>query len=261
VDGKILWLWDGKNILDIYEYRGTIDEIAWGSNGYLAFVEFYAIDLGTTQDWGSSEVFIWDGNKIVSASQNPSGEDRFPQWSKGGKLAFLSLQDGNYAIFVWDGVAKINGAPDVNTFTKVASNLDYFSSPIWTISDTLAFNMAKAPDLFTQVYEWDGQSSVNISKNPSTVNVDQSWRSDGYWTFSTFSSEVYVRDETNRTILVTKGQQPVWSRTGLLAFCVDDSPDWVLSIWNGVDVVEVVHGNFYITAKWNNGQEIWCSNG
>ncbi len=261
-NGKTLSLWNGKNTLNIYDYRGTISEVTWGPDGQLAFTEFYDLDLNTTHEWGSSEVFIWDGNAIRSASQNPSGEDRFSAWSQEGQLAFLSSRDGTYAIFVWDGVSKDNGVPDIDTFTKVDTDLHHFSNATWTSSNTLAFNKQEAQDLYVPIYEWDGQSIVDISNNPSSSNGFQTWRDDGYWAFSTFFSEeqnVYVRDETNQTVLTAEGQWPVWSRNGLLMFCVHHSPDWTLSIWNGGEVIEVVNADF-IHAKWNNGEEVFCSN-
>jgi Tol biopolymer transport system component len=260
---KTLFLWDGKNILDIHNYHEKVDEIAWSPNGQLAFTEFYTFVF--PYDGDSSEVFLWDGNSTTSLSQNPSGVDRLPAWSKDGKLAFLSERNEEYDIFIWDGISKNKGVPDIDTFINIAPNLtQYYSYPTWTNSGTLAFSASREWDLHVQIYEWDGRNSFNISKNQLSHNGGQTWRSDGYWSFTTFFSEsdnLYIRDKTNRTILKTKGQYPpAWSQNGLLMFCVNKSPGWTLSLWNGAKVVNVAHSDF-IQAKWQNGADVFCSSG
>lgn len=263
-ESKKLQLWDGKKLSIIYTHQGKISDSTWNNSGILAFTEFFINDPSPEKDTG--EVYIWDGNGTVSVSQNPSGEDRFPAWSKDGQLAFLSNRDGEYDIFVWDGISKVNGLPDINTFTNIASDLtQYYSHPVWTNSDMLTFSANGLGDLHVQIYEWDGQSARNISKNPFSHNGGQTWRKDGYWSFITFFSEsqnLYIRDEKNKTILKTKGQySPAWSQNGILIFCVPNGPSgWTLSMWNSGDVIEIAHGNF-IEAKWNNGEYVFCSSG
>jgi hypothetical protein len=256
-------MWNGKNIFDVYEYRGQISEVAWSSSGQLAFTEFYIDDYSPDKDY--SEIYIWDGNSTLNASQNPFGEDRSPTWSQNGQLAFLSNRNEEYNILVWDGISKNNSAPDSKTFVNIAPELtQYFSNPIWTNSDSIAFSGGSESDLYAQIYEWDGQTAKNISQNPSFHNGGQTWRNDGYWSFITFFSSgqnLYVRDNINQTVLETKGQyRPAWSHNGLLAFCVPEYPNWALSIWSGKNAVEIAHGNF-IVAKWNNGEYVFCSNG
>lgn len=262
-DSKKLFLWDGKNFSNIYTHQGKISEITWSDKGELAFTEFFINDPSPDKD--SGEVYIWDGNVTVSASQNPSGDDRFPAWSKEGQLAFLSEQNGEHDILIWDSISKDNGAPDAKTFVNIAPKLtQYFSIPTWTNTNSIAFTAGSESGVHVQIYEWDGQSAKNISQNPAFHNGGQTWRNDGYWSFITFFSSgqyLYIRNNSNQTVLETKGQyQPAWSQTGLLVFCVPEHPDWTLSMWNGKNVVEIAHGDF-IVAKWNNGEVVFCSNG
>lgn len=184
-NSKKLYMWNGKNFFIVYEYRGQIGEVAWSSSGQLAFTEFYIDDYSSGKDY--SEIYIWDGNSTLNASKNPFGEDRSPTWSQNGQLAFLSNRNEEYDIFVWDGISKNKSAPDSKTFLNIAPELtQYFSNPIWTNSDSIAFSGGNESDLHAQIYEWDGQATKNISQNPSLHNGGQTWRNDGYWSFITF---------------------------------------------------------------------------
>ncbi len=265
---KKLFIWDGKNVFDIYSYHKQVNEITWSPSGQLAFTDFYTFVL-PNDEHDFSEIFLWDGNTTVSISQNPSGEDRFPTWNNDSQLAFLSKRNGEYNIFVWDGMSKDNGVPNAKTFLNIAPELtEYYSHPTWTNTNSIAFGgppgLVDGFDIYVQIYEWDGRSIRNISKNPFAHNGGQTWRSDGYWAFITFfstSQNLYIRDEANRTVLKTKGQYtPAWSQNGLLLFCVPDSPNWTLSLWNSKIIIELAHGE-WINAKWNNGESVFCSFG
>jgi len=260
---KKLLLWDGKNVIEIYNYHEAVYEISWSPNNQLAFTDFYTFVFTEDYKGDSSEVFVWDGSRTVSVSQNPSGYDRYPAWSKDGQLAFQSERNGKYDIFVWDGTSKTKGIPDINTFINVAPNLEHSSYGLtWTPSGTLAFSAIGDSDTHAQIYEWDGNTITNISQNPLSNNGAQSWRDDGYWVFITpvspKNNDIVIRDETNRTILTTNGYYaPAWSPNGLLMFCTIDPSGWVLSIWNDSEIIEIAHGD--ISAKWRNGAGVVCS--
>jgi Tol biopolymer transport system component len=256
-----LMLWDGKKVLKIYDYHAAVYEYTWNSNNQLAFTDYYTFSF--PYDGDPSEIFIWDGNKTVSVSQNPTGADRYPAWSKNGQLAFLSEQNGKSDVFVWDGKSKVKGIPDSNTFINVAPNFEHsYYGLVWTSSSTLSFSALGDGDTYTQIYEWDGQTIRNISNDPSSDNGGQSWREDGYWSFMapfSGSQNIHIRNAENHTVLTTDGySMPVWSPNGLLMFCNNDSSGWSLNIWNGDRVIEVARGGF-IAALWQNGGSATCS--
>lgn len=260
-DRNELSLWNGKTISHIYYYQGQIGHVAWGPDNQLAFTEFYT--FGPTTDSYPSEIFFWDGNAIISLSQNPSGEDRYPAWSADGQLAFLSAWEGEYSIFVWDGISRKDSVPDRSTFVNTAPGLaGYFSNPVWTNSDSLTFQTPSPEYRHMQIYEWDGQTANNISQNPDFHNGSQHWRNDGYWAFATyFSSQqlVYIRNEQNKPVLTMEGESPAWSQSGYLTFCVFSGYAQTLSMWNGITVIEIVQVQGSIRALWRNGQGVHCS--
>jgi hypothetical protein len=273
VDGVTLFTWDGEDVLPIYHSPSLISGITWGLDGRLAF----------TERGRDAEVFIWDGYTTTNLSQNPAGEDRSPAWSGDGRLAFLSEWQGNYDIFVWDGVTKIDGVPDRNTFVNVAPPItSYMSFPEWTNTGLLTFGASGLADTHEQIYAWDGVALINISQNPDFHNGSQHWRGDGYWVFGTYFSgqeHIYVRDEKNQTRLTVEGQSPAWSESGQLMFCAQtfrgqtfflfgrqifeieaDEDSWSLFRWDGEQVIEVVQGDD-IWASWPNGEDVFCTHG
>ena len=263
-DDKTLSIWDGNVISNIHQYKVDIGELTWSQDNQLAFTEFYTDSF--PYDGDPAEIFLWDGNSITSVSQNPNGEDRQPNWSIDGRLAFLSNRDGDkYDVFVWDGVSKNNGQPVIE-LQKNDEQIIYYSSPTWTNSGSLTVCATGPEDEhhYLNIYEWNGQSITNISKNPKLHSCGQTWRSDGYWSFSTIFSTplLYVRNETNQTQLTVEGALgSAWSQSGFLMFC-NYAPDhrWKLSMWDGDKVIEIVQG-YYIQAVWRNGAGVYCSNG
>ena len=267
-DSKKLFLWDGKNILDLYSYQGVIsshgtswtnyDGTAWSNNGKLAFTEDFIDNRGYASFLG--KIFVWDGKDVVNVSQNPSG---FPAWSKDGQLAFLSSQNGEYTISVWDGKSKNNGAPDVKTIAD--PDLEFFnlSQPTWTNSGSIVFMGRGKTGGKSQIYEWDGQTIKNISQTPSIDFYALAWRIDGYWSsLVNLGSTVIVRDNANQTVLETRGDDSEWTQSGLLVFCNSSETKWTLSIWNGKNIVDVAQGDD-VYAKWtnSNGKSIECTYG
>ena len=260
-EGGTLSIWDERTAFNIYDYKDRVIEFDWSHDGRLAFTDYSFIDPSSGEE--SDEVLFWDGESTISVSQNPTGVDRFPAWSSDGQLAFLSKRYDKYDIFVWDGVSKIDGLPDVDSFFIVAPEYTYYGSwPIWTNEGNIAFGGGNDGDGYITIYEWDGSAVTNISQNAGIHNGGQSWNSNGQWSFVTFwSSEqlIYVRDQNNKTLLSTEGYSGgSWSTNGYLAFCT--APWWTMSIWNRISVKEIVKGDV-IRAQWKNGNDVYCSSG
>ncbi|MFZ5879139.1 MAG: TolB family protein [Chloroflexota bacterium] len=257
-DSKKLLLWDGKNFSEIYNPQREIYfyRAKWSNNGELAFTEYF-ID-NTSWKISTGETFIWDGKDVVNFSKNPS---MYYLWSEDGQLAFLSYQDGEYKISVWDGKSKNHGAPNIKTVIIPDVMVSPASNLTWTRSGSIVFIGHGKTDSHTQVYEWDGQTARNVSQTPSRNNYGVAWRNDGYWSaYDNFT--MYVRDNANQTILETKGATSRWTQSGLLVFCKPNGINWTLSVWNGKSIVDITDGD-YILAKWtnSNGESILCTFG
>ena len=256
---QYLMIWDGKQSTPIYFISNRISELDWSTDNKLAFTVFSSSSY-------PSEIFIWDGQSTILLSQNPSGEDRYPAWNENGELAFLSERDDEYDIFIWDGVSFKNGQPDVASFENVMPSLtEYYSSPVWTTRGTLSFNGGLRTGGIA-IFEWNGKVAEHTSNNRLSHNGGQVYRDDGYWAFVTFLSDrklLYIRNQRNQSILVTRGSYPpAWSKSGDLVFCEwsDRQSEWILNVWDGREHFEIARGNT-IRAIWQNGSGVYCSNG
>lgn len=269
-DKKILLnVWDGNttvnitpsDLVDTDEY----DELSWSVNDRLAFTVRFADGQGQSDP---SEIYLWNGKKTTSFSQNPTGDDEGPTWNTDGRIAFLSKRDSKYGIYVWDGVSFKNGGANVDSFLHVAANLTgYFSRPTWTSNGLVAFSAFDSQDSQAQIYLWNGQTSTNISQNPTQDNFGSTWSNDGRWAFNTpdwGEHFLYVRDAHNKPLLTVNGDSPAWSSSGYLAFCnrYRSSPIyWAISMWDGQHIVDIVRSEYDIRAQWQSGSSSYCSDG
>jgi hypothetical protein len=269
-DDQEIFIWDSQRQTSTnitphdLEDNGRYYRIVWSSGGKLAFTVWYTRLYGEAGD--QSEIYVWDGKATMNLSQNRTGIDESPEWSEDGTLAFLSVRNDVYDIYIWDGETIKNNLPDIDTFVNAAPELTmYMSSPTWTSEGHVAF-LAFGSEPDAQIYVWDGRTVTNMSQNPSLHNGAARWTKDGRWAFVTFFSSkqlLYVRDGENKTILQVQGQyQPAWSPNGYLAFCDPDpsSGNWILSVWDGQQIQEVAKADD-IYAKWANDDYVPCSSG
>lgn len=263
-DERLLYVWDGKTIINITPENlpepalsYTLD---WSDNGLLAITVRFGYDSEDTQ----MEIYLWDGNKTVSLSQNQIGEDSRADWSADGRIAFLSNRDSIYNIFGWDGQSFKDALPDIQPLIDDPSGMiGYNSVPRWTPDGLLTFTSQIAADTNAQIYVWDGQMATNISQNPTLNNGPPVWSDDKRWAFTTYFSPqqlVYVRDADNNRLLTTEGQSPALSPSGNLIFCVRTARGWAISVWDGQEIIKITEGND-ISAKWSNGKSVSCSSG
>jgi Tol biopolymer transport system component len=261
----LLYVWNGETSINITpeDMPDTADSyrITWGNDGELAF----NVSFGYSSYDVPDEIYLWNGNKTVSLSQNQMGEDRWAVWSADGHIAFLSHRDDIYNIFGWDGESFKDGLPDIQPlFDDPSEFIGYYSLPGWTPDGLLTFTSQTAADTHAQIYVWDGETATNISQNPTLHNGHPVWSDDGRWAFTTYFSsqqQLYVRDADNNQLLMTDGQyNPAWSPIGNLAFCVRNEVGWTISVWDGIEVIEITQG-YNISADWSNGNSIFCSSG
>lgn len=257
----LLYVWDGETVMDVtpddMHDTSVTYQTAWSDDGQLTFTVWYGFDV-----FQISEIYLWDGAKTTSLSQNAAGEDRNPVWSSDGRVAFLSARDGQYNIFTWDGQSYRDGSPDIQPVVDDPSDLiGYASYPGWTADGRLTFTSQTAADTHTQIYVWDGKTAADISQNPTLHNDGAQWNRDGRWAFVTrFSPQtfLYVRDSDNHPLLTVEAYQPAWSSSGYLLFCVPNQSSQGLSAWNGSDITNIVPAGV-VEAYWDNGKRVDCS--
>jgi len=133
-------VWDGKTITHIFQSKNYAGQPAWSMDGRLAFVSIHdlytEIDvwdgktittfpqskagvapkwstdrwlafLSTETDQGGSGIKVSDGKTLTDLSYRSSDDTAFA-WTADGRLTLVSARNGNWAIYVWDGVSLKN---------------------------------------------------------------------------------------------------------------------------------------------------------
>src|SRR5687768_9990692 len=208
-----------------------------------------------------SEIYLWDGSTTSNLSQNPTGRDSDPVWSADGRLAFLSERNGEYDIYVWDGVSLKDCSPDFYTFTNIAPELTGFmSQPVWNNEGLLSFLALSHQGTSAQIYVWDGQIATKLSQEDLSESGTPHWSGDGRLAFIPLFDPrplLYVYDADKRPLLSVEARSsPAWSSGGYLMFC---TPGLELAIWDGNLIVKIASGE--IRASWGNGNGVICSSG
>jgi Tol biopolymer transport system component len=251
-------VWDGRELITIFNSVTPYVQLTWGSDGRLAFV--------SDRD-GNREVYVWDGVNLVNISQSLSGDDS-PAWSSDGQLAFVSGRDGNGEIYVWDGVNLVN----------ISQSLSGDDSPAWSSDGRLAFVSDR--DGNKDVYVWDGATVTNISQTLINDGAPV-WSVDGrlafasagdggmvyIWDGNTLSSSWLgeamllsgwsLKEQLALTLLWNAEQRvyfsegetfvdvgywstsPAWATDGRLAFSGRSDNNFDIYIWNGREATNI----------------------
>ncbi len=254
----LIYVWDGETAVNITpnDLENTVSSYweSWNFDGQLTFIAW--IDFLS----GIGGIYLWDGISTFNLGQyrNRYSRNNRPVWNAKGQLVFMS--EGN--VIEWDGATFKNGAPNFDILNVPHELISQDSYPTWTTNGELAFSTQMAEDSHSQIYVWDGHTATNISQNSGENNGSATWSSDGYWSFSAFSSlrqSVYIRDANNRTVLTVEGLWPTWSSSGYLMFCTWKESRWVLSVWDSKRVSQIAQASAGIYAHSNSGSRIVCS--
>lgn len=144
-------------------------------NGRLAFSTYQeCTDLYILDD------FIRGSFEIIRC-QNTFRETRLLAWSPDGRyLAFMTFVGAeNAPLYIWDGKEIINIMPD-----HPNASLSIYDA-VWSSDGRLAFSVESHSDPHwgSEIYVWDGQTSINLSQNFDGLNRSPAWSSDGRLAF------------------------------------------------------------------------------
>lgn len=257
-----IYIWNGEESIDITpdERLLTVDSryyissplpmglrgiAGWSTDGKLIFAAHY-------DPWSSSvdhELYIWDGEIIYNLSHNPDARDHFPSWSSDGQVAFLSTQDRQSSINIWDGKSFTNGKPDYTILTETIWETPYGLA--WSPDNKFAYGRE------SEIYLWDGETSENVSQ---VYGYAPDFNQAGFLAFTSLNEYgtgygyVHIRDKYNQTIEILKGGYSAWSKDGYLATCIGNN----LVLFDGENVIAITSAERSSVGTWQSGQGVSC---
>lgn len=197
-------------------------------------VVFTRYDEGDPQ-LADTDLYVFDPSTPLLApiniSQNPAA-GHFPlAWSPDGKyLAFASYMDkDNHILYVWDGETITSIMPEDGLDTADTFYVD------WSNDGRLAFTIQHGwldSDIPSEVYLWDGSTTINLSQNPEYWDGNARWSQTGQLKFGSERDGkprgVYVWDGTS-----FKGESPDTESFIRLPF----EQDWLPTTWTDEDYI------------------------
>jgi WD40 repeat protein len=263
-----LYVWDGETTTNIMPDNeldtATNLYVDWSDDGRLAFLVVYG--------WSNldipPEIYIWDGDTTTNLSQNPEYWDGVGSWSPSGQLMFSSeREEGEYGIYVWDGVSFRDGSPDVDTFIRVAPELQTSYYATWTDEGFITFTAN--PDSDTrEIVVWNPETQTIVRQIPVvSENEGGSWLAEGgqvilssHLASGLPSYYLDIENTEGEILFSTHTGEYSWSADGYLAYCeYGEDRDWVLSMWDGEETRAIATVS-YKPAQWQNGGNTFSCN-
>ena len=264
---QLLYVWDGEKTINIMpdSELGIADGfyVDWSDEGRLAFT----IQYGSSNLDVPAEIYLWDGNKTINLSQNPEGWDSAGRWNKNGQWLFWSSRDGDGGIYVWDGESFKDGSPDVDSFIRVAPELEPDSAG-WTDEGLVEFTLYSDSGA-KEIILWDFEREAIVRQFSVSSDKYESWLAEGgqmilssHLASGIPSVYLDVENIAGEILFSEHVGEFAWSPDGYLAYCgIEDRMSRLLSLWDGEETWLVAEVS-YKPAQWQNGQKIFsCNNG
>jgi len=224
---------------------------------------------------GSAEVYVLDTHLThtppVNISQNALTRDHALAWSPDGRyLAFQSVVDstGEALLYVWDGEKSINITP-----TDMDDTAERYEVA-WSFDGRLAFTTGfgiTSTYQPSEIYLWDGSTTINLSQNPTGEDHAPVWSADGRLAFTSQRDEqygIYVWDGISiknslpdvdsfvniASHLTGFFSFPTWTNTGALAFEGGSQQYTQIYRWDGDETTNISQNEHSYSGnpRWSN---------
>jgi Tol biopolymer transport system component len=218
-------------------------------DGYLAFAVMHE---------AKSKLYLLDTNKPDSVATYIA-QGYLLGWSKDGHyLAFAGYEGEDEQIYLWNGSGIINITPE-----DLGENAKFTSyDPAWSFDGRLAFTVSyglTSEDEPSELYLWDGHTTINLSQNPRGNDENPAWSADGRLAFLSsreMGYDIFIWDGVsfdNRLPDVTTFTNaapelthymsyPTWTHDGYVAFGAFGAFDiekFQIYVWDGQTATNV----------------------
>jgi WD40 repeat protein len=267
-DDQSLYVWDGDTTTNIMPDNALdtadIFYVDWSHDGRLAFT----IQYGWSNLDIPPEIYVWDGNATSNLSQNPAGSDGRASWSNAGQLMFGSGRDDEDGIYVWDGVSFKDGSPDIDSFIRLAPELEPRYAR-WTQDGFIGFTVYSdtSPSGTKEIILWDMEIETIVIQFTISSDNAWSWLAEGgqvilssHLASGSPSYYLDIENTTGQILFITETGEFAWSPDGYLAYCrTGEDRGWILSLWDGNETWDVARVS-YRPVRWQNGRDTFSCN-
>ncbi len=263
--GQLIFYDPVENIHTMLLPDWDVDRISISRKNRLAF---------SSSQEGNSEIYVLDfpftDNEPQNITHNALTEDNLFSWSPDGRyLAFESEQDDEKTLSIWDG----------RTISQIHHYQVQIGDLAWSLDGRLAFT-----EFYTfifpyegdpsEIFIWDGDTTVSLSQNPSGEDRYPAWKMDGQLAFLSEREEkiydIFVWDggsninglpDVNSFVNIAPNltdyySNPVWTNSGSLTFGASEGGFAQIYEWDGEKATNISQN-----PDLHNGGQSWRSDG
>lgn len=266
-----------NTLLMLYDFGNATNTQILTSADFIWFSLSQDGQLAYSANESNGEIYLLDTRAVeteaINITQMPATRESPLLWSPDGRyLAFISRQDRKLLLYIWDGETALNVTPE--DLPEIPNSY----RTTWSYDGQLAITVSYGNSSNArpnEIYLWDGNTTSNLSQNPTGRDTYPVWSVDGRLAFLSKrddKNDIYVWDgvsfkdgspdfDTFTNIapeLTSFMSEPVWDNEGLLSFLAlsQQSTSAQLYVWDGQTATN-------ISQDWlsESGTPHWSSDG
>lgn len=184
---------------------------------------------------------LMDGASLVGNAWSPDSQ-------------YLAYQ-ADQLLYLWDGTTSIDITPDI--LKQQRDMYEYYNYKVhWSPDGRLAFHVWMLPADETEIFLWDGDTTINLSPNPSGYNGIPAWSRNGQlafdavrngrpgiWIWDGVSYADNLPDVTSFTFVETDADTLLWTDDNRLIIDWVDQlrrTEYYAQLWDGEMIKTII---------------------
>ncbi|MBK9751504.1 MAG: PD40 domain-containing protein [Chloroflexi bacterium] len=233
--------------------------VSWQDNGDIYLVPIDALE-----------------HSLTNITYTPDADEFPAAWSPDGHyLAYTSYRaDDDIRLYVWDGDTTLDVTPtDFDALIVSYEDVGWDAAGRLVFTVFAPFNQRQPSSNASEIYLWDGNTTVNVSQNPTGEDRFAAWSADGrlaflsarganydIWVWDGVSYRNGFPDATTYTNvepeLTDYFSGPGWTSDGRVAFLASPGRHAQVYVWDGQTATDMSQN-----PDLHNGGAVWNADG